>query len=322
MKKILLSVFFAFFISISFFYIFNETFPSHKVSDIDDHEFFSEQLSDTSNKIFMLGGSGAGQLNSTLIDTSLRNIYENAKFYNLAYNADTPKQRFQSIQNTLELEPKLILYGITYYDLNGYEWENNPQNIQPLPVIDLNPLKLIYTNDDPFSKINPKETTLSFIRNSFSDSEFFPSKRDRFQLENSPFTFFDKYQTEITEHQNMKKITFSFVENRVNQEPSITKEQINYLKEIIKLTQEKKIKFIIIILPQHESFLDLVPDRDNIMFHDSLNEIKDEFNLEIYDLSRNYENLNIWQDHNHIALNIESEIFSNDIFKIINNELN
>ena len=278
MNKILLSVFFAFSISILFFYAFNETFPPHKVSDIDNHEFFSEQ-SNTSNKIFMLGGSGAAQLNSTLIDISLRNTYENTEFYNLAYNADTPKQRFQSIQNTLELEPKLILYGITYYDLNGYEWENNPQNIQPLPVIDLNPLKLIYTNSDPFSKINPKETTLSFIRNSFSDSEFFPSKKDRFQLDNSPFTFFDKYQTEIVDHQNMKKITFSFVENRVNQEPSITKEQINYLKEIIKLTQEKKIKFIMIILPQHESFLNLVPDRDNFIFYDSLNEIKDEFNF-------------------------------------------
>ena len=34
-----------------------------------------------------------------------------------------------------------------------------------------------------------------------------------------------------------------------------------------------------IILPQHESFLNLVPDRDNFIFYDSLNEIKDEFNF-------------------------------------------
>jgi len=186
----------------------------------------------------------------------------------------------------------------------------------------LNPLKLIDTDNDPFSKINPKETTLSFIRSSFSDSEFFPSKRDRFQLEQAPFSFFDEYQTKIDSDANLQKITSSFVANRVNQDPSITKEQINYLRDIVKLTQEKEIEFVVIILPQQEYFLDLVPERDEILFYNSLNEIKNEFNIVVYDLSRNYENLNIWQDHNHVAFNPASKIFSDDIYKIILSELN
>ena len=171
-------------------------------------------------------------------------------------------------------------------------------------------------------KINPKETTLSFIRSSFSDSEFFPSKRDRFQLEQAPFSFFDEYQTKIDSDANLQKITSSFVANRVNQDPSITKEQINYLRDIVKLTQEKEIEFVVIILPQQEYFLDLVPERDEILFYNSLNEIKNEFNIVVYDLSRNYENLNIWQDHNHVAFNPASKIFSDDIYKIILSELN
>lgn len=77
-----------------------------------------------------------------------------------------------------------------------------------------------------------------------------------------------------------------------------------------------------IILPQQEYFLDLVPQQDEILFHNSLNEIKNKFNIEIYDLSRNYENLDIWQDHNHVAFNQKSNIFSDDIYKIIINELN
>ena len=88
------------------------------------------------------------------------------------------------------------------------------------------------------------------------------------------------------------------------------------------MTQEKEIEFVVIILPQQEYFLDLVPERDEILFYNSLNEIKNEFNIVVYDLSRNYENLNIWQDHNHVALNPASKIFSDDIYKIILSELN
>lgn len=322
MKKISSSILLAFAISILFFYIFNETFPSQKASDINKHQFFIEQLDNPSKKIIMFGGSGAAQLNSTMINESLKNKYEKIEFYNLSYNADTPKQRFQSINETVELEPKLILYGITYYDLNGYIWDNEKQNLQPLPTIELDPTKLILNENDPSLKINPKETTLNFIRNAFSDSELFPTKRDRFQLENAPFSHFDEYQTKIATNENLKVITASFVENRVNQDPSITKEQIKFLKNIIKLTQEKEINLVIIILPQQKYFLDLVPEKDNELFLNTLHNIKNEFDIELYDISRDYERLNIWQDHNHVAFNSQSIIFSEDILQIIIDELN
>jgi len=322
MKKILASTTIALTISIVCFFTFNEFFPSQKVSDIEEHNFFVEKFDINSKKILMLGGSGAAQLNSTMIDKSLKNELKHFTFYNLAYNADTPKLRYQSIHETLNLKPEIIVYGITYYDLNGYVWENKNENPQPLPEIELNPSKIIFSEVDPFSKINPKETTLNFIRTSFSDSELFPSKRDRFQLENSPFSYFDEYQTKITSDENLKKISSSFVVNRVNQDPSITTEQTNYLKKIIKLTQDQEAKFVLIILPQQKYFLNLIPEQDEILFQNSLNKIKDEFNIKIYDLSRNYDNLDIWQDHNHVAFNPKSKIFSDDIYKIIISELN
>jgi len=322
MNKILLSVFFAISISIAFFYVFHENFPPQKASDIKEHEFFNKQLDVNSKKILMLGGSGAAQLNSILIDELLKNDQDNLAFYNLAYNADTPKQRYQSIHQTLNLKPELIVYGITYYDLNGYVWEKINENPQPLPEIQLNPSNLIFKETDPFSEINPKETTLNFIRNSFSDSELFPDKKDRFQLDNSPFSYFDEYQTNISTDEELQKINLAFVSNRVNQDPSLTDEQINYLRKIIKLTTEQEVELLLIILPQQEYFLDLIPEKDELLFQNTLNELKNEFSIEIYDLSRNYENLEIWQDHNHIAFNPKSNIFSEDISKIIINRLN
>ena len=322
LKKILSSTIIALTISSLCFFMFHELFPPERVSDVQGNDFFVEKLNDDSKKILLLGGSGAAQLNSTMIDKSLKNNHNSLSFYNLAYNADTPKQRYQSIDETLTLKPELILYAITYYDLNGYTWEDLKKNPQPLPEIQLNPSKLIVSNTDPFSEINPKETTLNFIRNSFADSDLFPTKKDRFQLPNSPFSYFDEYQTVILSDDELKKISQSFVANRVNQDPTLTNEQIDYLKKIIKLSQNQNTELIIIVLPQQEYFLDLVPKQDEKLFLNSLDKLQNEFDVKIYDMSRNYENLEIWQDHNHVAFNPKSEIFSNDIYQIIIDELN
>ena len=51
MKQILISIFFAFAVSILCFYAFHETFPPMKASDISEHKFFVEQLEIPSKKI-------------------------------------------------------------------------------------------------------------------------------------------------------------------------------------------------------------------------------------------------------------------------------
>ena len=320
-KTILISILIALTFSFLIFYTFHEFFPPQKASDVKDHPFFAENKNSDSEKILLLGGSGAIQLNSTMINQSLNQNYENHVFYNLAYNADTPKQRYKSINETVMLEPKLVLYGITYYDFNGFIWMNAAKNIQPLPTIELNPTKLFSSYDDPFLEINPKETTLNFIRESLGDTGFFPTKANRFQLENSPFSFFDEYQTIIANDNDLKKISSDHVKNMVKQNEIIKKEQVGYLKEIIRLLQNNDTKVIIFVFPQQKYFLDLVPEDDKAIFYASLEEIKSEFNVKIYDLSDNYAVLNIWMDHNHVAYNKKSMIFSDDIYKIIIKEM-
>jgi hypothetical protein len=320
-KAILISVLIALTFSFLIFYAFHEFFPPQRVSDIKEHSFFAENKNSDSEKILLLGGSGAVQLNSTMINQLLNKNYENHVFYNLAYNADTPKQRYNSIHETVMLKPKLVLYGITYVDFNGFLWLNAPKNIQPLPTIELNPAKLFSSHNDPFLEINPKETTLNFIRESFGDTGLFPKKADRFQLENSPFSFFDEYQTIIADDSDLKKIGSDLVKKVVKQDESVKKEQAGYLKEIIKSLQNNDAKVIIFILPQQKYFLDLVPEDDKAIFYAGVEEIKSELNVKIYDLSDDYASLNIWMDHNHVAYNKKSMIFSDDIYKIIIKEM-
>ena len=319
-KTILISVLLALTFSFLIFYAFHESFPPQKVSDVKDHPFFVENKNSDSKKILLLGGSGAAQLDSTMINQLLSKDYENHIFYNLAYNADTPKQRYKSINETIMLKPQLVLYGITYFDLNGFYWVDTEKNTQPLPTIELNPAALL-SYDDPFLEINPKETTLNFIRESFSDTDFFPKKADRFQLENSPFSFFDQYQTIIADDNDLKKISSDQVKRMVKQDESVKKEQMGYLKENIKLLQNNDAKVIIIILPQQKYFFDLVPEDDKAIFYAGVEEIKNELNVKIYDLSDDYAALNIWMDHNHVAYNKKSMIFSDDIYKIIIKEM-
>ena len=232
-KTILISILIALTFSFLLFYTFHEFFPPKKASDIKDHPFFAENENSSSQKILLLGGSGAAQLNATVINQSLKKDYENYVFYNLAYNADTPEQRYKSLNETIMLKPQLVLYGITYFGLNGFYWENTEKNVQPLPTIELNPTALL-SHNDPFLEINPKATTLNFIRESFSDTSFFSAKADRFQLENAPFSFFDEYQTIISSDNDLKKINSESVGIHVNQYKSKTKEQIIYFKQIIK----------------------------------------------------------------------------------------
>jgi hypothetical protein len=198
---------------------------------------------------------------------------------------------------------------------------NAPKNIQPLPTIELNPAKLFSSHNDPLLEINPKETTLNFIRESFGDTGLFPKKADRFQLENSPFSFFGEYQTIIADDSDLKKIGSDLVKKVVKQDESVKKEQAGYLKEIIKSLQNNDAKVIIFILPQQKYFLDLVPEDDKAIFYAGVEEIKSELNVKIYDLSDDYASLNIWMDHNHVAYNKKSMIFSDDIYKIIIKEM-
>ena len=107
----------------------------------------------------------------------------------------------------------------------------------------------------------------------------------------------------------------------VKQDESVKKEQVGYLKEIIKLLQNNDAKVIIFILPQQKYFFDLVPEDDKAIFYAGVEEIKSELNVKIYDLSDDYAALNIWMDHNHVAYNKKSMIFTDDIYKIIIKEM-
>ena len=70
-KTILISVLIALTFSFLIFYTFHEFFPTQKASDIKGHPFFAENKNFDPKKVLLLGGSGAAQLDSTMINQLL-----------------------------------------------------------------------------------------------------------------------------------------------------------------------------------------------------------------------------------------------------------
>lgn len=302
-----------FFIGFSFFFIFNEIFPYKLASDVKDHEFF-KNVEDESKKVLILGGSGAVQLNTTLIDKRVSGINKNLAVYNLAYNADTPKQRYSSIEPTLDLEPKIVFYGITYFDLNGFEFDTKNQNKKILPNVKQTFFEIFNIKDKKLEEINPKAVTMNFLKDKIGFEK--SNSENTIKLPNSPFSSIDEYQTIISDPSELN-VSSEKVRNHVKQDENTTTKQKKYLKKIIEKFLENNVKVVFFTLPHHQLYLEQIPESDKNAFYNSLSELEKEYDIVIYDFQELYGDMNIWQDSSHVAFNKDSMVFSIDIAKII-----
>ena len=94
-------------------HIYKQIFKYNKIFD-SDKEFESDK-----KIILLLGSSNVGQLNVAKINEIVSSQHTNYEIFNLAYNADTPKVRFNSIEETISLKPKYVFYGVSFIDFRS-----------------------------------------------------------------------------------------------------------------------------------------------------------------------------------------------------------
>ena len=111
-NKIILAVTFSFIFTLSIFFIIFNQFSTENIN-FKDHLFFNQEFDPKNKKIFLLGSSHTGQINSTLVQNNISNIDENVIVYNLAYNGDTPKKRIEQINQIISLH-SVSIYKINY----------------------------------------------------------------------------------------------------------------------------------------------------------------------------------------------------------------
>ena len=299
--KISLAVTLAFIIALSSFIPFYEEYRVPNVWEINNDPFFQKISQIENEKLFIIGGSAVGQLNSTYINKIISDKFSNYIVYNLAYNADIPTQRLNSLESTIFTNPKIVFYGISYWSLSDYYNIGNSND----------PLQSLFKNN---FEINPKATTLNAFRTILgNNAELFPS--ENYVSETTPFFPYSEDQMKINE-QSKLYLDIEITIKKVHQNPS-NSEQLIALQDTIETLQKNKVKVVIFTVPLHQSFLDVIPKNDKIIFNETLENLSQKYGVNIYDFTNSYSNQNIWKDSYHVALNQNSLVYTEDIVQMI-----
>jgi len=303
--KISLAVTLAFIIALSSFIPFYEKYRVPNVSEINDDPFFQKISQINNEKLLIIGGSAVGQLNSTYLNKVISDKFSNYTIYNLAYNADIPTQRLDSIESTILTNPKIVFYGISYWSFSDYYNIGNSDY----------PLQSLFTN---IFEINPKATTLNALRIIVgNDVGLFPSQE--YVSESTPFYPYSKDQMEINDPSKFY-LDIETTIQKVHQNPS-NSEQLTAFQDTIEILQKNKIKVVIFTVPLHQSYLDIIPKNDKIVFNETLENLSQKYDVKIYNFTNSYSNQNMWKDSYHVALHPNSLAYSDDIVQMIIREM-
>jgi len=317
--KIFFCIIFAIILSFGLFLIVENQNPDYRT--IKEHEFYSQNFDSNNKLIFLLGSSHVGQLNSTLIHENISQKFPKYTTYNLSYFSDTPSERIQYLKNIIKLNPELVIYGISYRDfqIEPIEKQLLPDPKQFFKDFLINQIHFIGLDDET----NPKFTTLEMIRKIFFQTGLFPS-RNTITMNNTPFLEFQQPSRIIQDETKLNRQILEGVYQIGNSETIdsiINYKQITDLKSIIEKLQENQIKIILLITPLHQHGLEQIPIDTKKHFANMLEEIKNTYDVKVYDFSDRYVNQSIWSDIEHVSLNKKSKIYSEDVINIIKTEL-
>jgi len=301
--KIVTCIFAAFIVSFLLLFAFSYFFPTN--FSAAEKNFYSKNFDD-GKKIILVGSSHVGQINATFIEDSLAE--KDYKVYNLAYQSDVPIKRSKTIDKIIRLKPTLVAYGVSYRDFDVPK--DNPM-FDPKEVFG----DLISKVD--FEPNNPKLMTLEKIHNLQRQST-----TDELTYENTPFfTYNTETQIPILSQDMLEKQAAISEAPRINLGSSDSNKQVMSLIRSINAMKVNNIKVVLFTTPLHRTYLDGIDEHQKSTFEDILNRIKAETGTQVYDLTSRYSDMPIWANISHVAFNVDSLIYSQDISDIIQNEL-
>lgn len=288
-----------------------------------ENKFYSE-LDHDKKKIFLLGSSQVGRLNEVYIQEYLHNNNRDYDVYNLAYGAETPRNRLLYLDPMISAKPALVVIGVGYRDFieDSIPSDSTLFDINlPNPQADFKYGIRSLGNSLNYDFENFRSPQLVFrylVRDTF-DFNKTPDWVGNF-TKTKPFYPFESQKTIILNDTQLQKMgeSFNFKQNSL---PSYDNNQDAYaLSQLIETLKKNDIKTIIFSTPHVKSYTDNA--RSN--FGDTFDNILERFSQDgvpVYLLRDKYVDLPIWSDAHHIAINPKSLIYSTDIAEIILNEI-
>jgi hypothetical protein len=241
--------------------------------------------------IIILGSSQVKPLNTTLISQLTGH-----EVYNLAISGDKPSERVQMIDRIIKTNPALVVYGVSERDFASFAEQSYIQEwISPY-----------ITGLDFISQ--PQYDLLRYIQGNKSlDVEFLPYPNTPFITMSATNHGISNNLGEIHKHE----LRFD------NIPPYQSNKDYLALKQILDKFKLAHIKYVVIVLP--EQYLHI---RDmNPVALNNFEEIVTQIDTPKLDLFERYENLNIWTDTTHVAIDRNALVFDYDVSNFIRNSL-
>ena len=264
-------------------------------------------------KIFLLGSSSAYAVNASVVNENLLKNNHDYEFYNLADMSDKPKKRLNSIQNILNHNPAVILYGVGIYDFEKYKTKTSSLAIDDY-ILEPNIFfkntfeDLIQNNLNEQFPISPKDRILTFLKYVLRgpDSHFHPF----ISFSPTPINDFSTIQKLYGEPRTINSIDMSD-----------NSDQIHTLNTIISKAKSQNTKVILFTNPNSILLNQKIDKNELSNFEISIQKFAEKNDVPIYFLHDEYSEMNIWRDSLHIAIDPDAIIFSHDISKILLKEL-
>ena len=303
---------------ISFFFTFTLLFSTNASSldptpSLFNYEFFTQEFEPDKKIILLLGSSNVGQLNVAKINEIVSSQHTDYEIFNLAYNADTPKVRFNSIEETISLKPKYVFYGVSFIDFRS------PTEKENIFDIKFSFAQLLPNNT--IEKFNPKFNTIEKIKETFVSTDLFPPPRKFFSIPNTPFFEYNEDSTTILTEEELKRgLPLSGV---YASEINLTDDhqEVQHFEKIISEFQKNNIKVVIFTTPVHNLYYNALSDSVKDDFNKLLERISNDYDVKIYDFSNEFGDMDIYWDLIHVSYNEKSLVYSESAAKIILKEI-
>jgi len=313
--KIALSVLVSFIVTMIALIFLANSYPYLTAID-PNHVFFKQDFDHELKKILIIGSSQVGVLNSTLISNNISENHSNYDFYNLAHSGDNPEERLVILPEIILLDPTIVFYGISYRDIDN-NWNSNQGEGMSGFQFDYD---LVLETIDPKNKlklknINPSTATTILINVELKKLGLLPEIEENYS---NKMPFYPQRQLSILANSNelenhAKSLNVQLL--TINSSP--TNEQVLFLKEIINELQKNDTRVVLFATPLSPEYTNMLSSNAKDNFKEILNEIEIEFNLKVYDLTYQYDELSIWSDSQHVASNPKSVIYTEEILKKI-----
>ena len=327
--QIIVVIFIAFVISIMVLYFVHDWYRLNYETFYGD--FFSNPKIMNENTIFLLGSSHVGTLNATNMQKILLENGENYRVINLQESGDHPVDRIKWIDKIISTNPEIVVYGIDIRNFRSLFSEIKEPQISPFPSVQQIVAETQESiNDSEWESIfgniqysfeNPKLVSLRILDEGIKDysKSFVITHGESKPGESKPGESKEPLMSQTLSYDELVSLKNNRPEKDLWGFIDINHENISALKIIVKKLQKNGVHVIIFATPAHEFYYEPKSDEDMKNFQLILEDLSNELDVTVYDFHDSYWDLDIWFDLEHISLG--SDIYDNDITKIILNEL-